>query len=103
SYSSRKRSRSCSFTLLRKKKTPNDPAETVNEASQMDSQKNRKSNDAKTDGSIICRCSPSQIYNLVARTSDDKIARLTNLEFGGTTKVNITQFPTELRRWAMDI
>ncbi|CAN1159408.1 hypothetical protein LINPERPRIM_LOCUS20474, partial [Linum perenne] len=51
----------------------------------------------------ICRCSPSRIYNLVTRTSDEKIARLTSLGFGGTTKVSITQLPTELRRWVMDI
>ncbi|CAN1144733.1 hypothetical protein LINPERPRIM_LOCUS16781, partial [Linum perenne] len=89
--------------MARKKKSPNELVEMVNAASQMDSQKNRKSNDAKTDGSIICRCSPSRIYNLVTRTSDEKIARLTSLGFGGTTKVSITQLPTELRRWVLDI
>ncbi|CAN1755585.1 hypothetical protein LINPERHAP1_LOCUS5780, partial [Linum perenne] len=69
----------------------------------MDSQKTCNSNDAKADGSIICRCSPIIIYNLIKKTSDDKIARLTSLRFGGTTKVGITQLPTKLRRWVLDI
>ncbi|CAN1345736.1 hypothetical protein LINPERPRIM_LOCUS40507 [Linum perenne] len=35
--------------------------------------------------------------------SNEKNARLTSLGFGGTTKVSITQLPTELRRWVLDI
>ncbi|CAN1127795.1 hypothetical protein LINPERPRIM_LOCUS29834, partial [Linum perenne] len=75
----------------------------MNDASQMDSEKSTNSNDVKADGSFICRCSPNRIYNLVKKTSDDKIARLTSFEFGGTTKIGCSQLPTELRGWVVDI
>ncbi|CAN1138583.1 hypothetical protein LINPERPRIM_LOCUS5226, partial [Linum perenne] len=51
---------------------------------------------SRGDGAITCRCSPNRITELVAKSSEEKITKISELGFGGTTKIQITRLPIEM-------